>query len=59
MDKLETRKESTIKDFLEVIFRRKWIIAGVVAVATATVIILNLKDPAVYESNVRLLVKRG
>jgi len=54
-----TKKESTIKDFLEVVFRRKWIIAGIVSVATVTVIVLNIREPAIYESYIRLLVKRG
>jgi len=56
---LTTSKESTIKDFLEVIFRRKWMIIGVVLVSTAAVFLLNMREPAVYESSGRLLVQRG
>ncbi len=59
MEKLTTTKETTIKDFLEVIFRRKWIILGLVSISTALVIYLNLKEPAVYESSGKILVKRG
>jgi len=54
-----TKKESTVKDFLEVIFRRKWIILGIVLVATTTVLLLNTREPTVYESVARILVKRG
>jgi uncharacterized protein involved in exopolysaccharide biosynthesis len=57
--KLTTSKESTVKDFLEVIFRRKWVIIGVVLVATAAVFLLNMREPAIYESVGRLLVQRG
>jgi succinoglycan biosynthesis transport protein ExoP len=56
---VEQRKESTVKDFLEVIFRRKWIIVGIVAVASIVVLILSLRQPAVYESMAKVLVKRG
>ncbi len=59
MEKLESRKESTLKDFLEVIFRRKWIIIGIVVVSTSFVIFLNIKEPAAYESSAKMLVKRG
>ena len=53
------KKESTVKDFLEVIFRRKWIILGIVAVATIMVALLNMREPATYESSAKMLVKRG
>jgi uncharacterized protein involved in exopolysaccharide biosynthesis len=56
---LTTSKESTVKDFLEVIFRRKWTILGIVIVATTIVFILNMREPAIYESTGRLMVQRG
>lgn len=59
MNETEVRKESTIKDFLEVIFRRKWIIAGIVVIATIVVVFINVRDPAVYESSAKVFVKRG
>jgi uncharacterized protein involved in exopolysaccharide biosynthesis len=54
-----SRKESTVKDFLDVIFRRKWIILGIVLVATSVVVVLNMREPAIYESSAKMLVKRG
>jgi uncharacterized protein involved in exopolysaccharide biosynthesis len=51
-------KESTVKDFIEVIFRRKWIIAGIVMFATVTVVIMNMREPAVFESASTVLLKR-
>ena len=53
------QKESTVKDFLEVVFRRKWLIVGIVAVATLSVILLSLREPAVYQSSAKALVRRG
>jgi len=59
METVEAKRESTVKDFLEVVFRRKWIIVGIGAVATAIVIVLTLRQPAVYESTAKVLIKRG
>jgi uncharacterized protein involved in exopolysaccharide biosynthesis len=58
-ERVEFKKESTVKDFLEVIFRRKWIIIGIVAVATSLIAFLNLRGPALYQSSAKVLVKRG
>ncbi len=55
----ELKKESTVKDFFEVVFRRKWIIIGIVFVATVSVAILNMRGTATYESSAKILVKRG
>ncbi|HSG27446.1 MAG TPA: hypothetical protein VLA34_03125, partial [Candidatus Krumholzibacterium sp.] len=59
MVKTTAGKESTVKDFLEVIFRRKWIILSVVFIATSLVIFLNMREPAVFESSGKMLVRRG
>ncbi len=54
-----SKKESTIKDFLEVLFRRKWVILGIVFFSVLMVGLLNMKEPALYESVSTMLVKRG
>jgi succinoglycan biosynthesis transport protein ExoP len=59
METIEVRRESTVKDFLEVVFRRKRIVVGIVAIATLVMIILTLRQPAVYESAAKVLIKRG
>ena len=59
MDTVEVKRESTVKDFIEVIFRRKWIILGIVLISTAIVVILNMRKPAEYESAAKVLIKRG
>lgn len=59
MERTESRRESTVKDFLEIIFRRKWIIVGIVAIATVIIFIISMREAAIYESSARVLVKRG
>jgi len=56
---VKSHKESTVKDFIEVLFRRKWMILGIVLFATLTVIYLNMREPAVYESVSTILLKRA
>ena len=58
-DKPELRQETTLRDFLNVIFRRKWVILSVVALATFTVFYLNARKPEYFESTSRILVERG
>jgi uncharacterized protein involved in exopolysaccharide biosynthesis len=55
----EQRRETTIRDFLNVVFRRKWMILSIVATATAVVVFLNARQPIQYASSSRVLVKRG
>jgi uncharacterized protein involved in exopolysaccharide biosynthesis len=52
-------RQATARDFLSVIFRRKWIILTIFGVATGTVLLVNLTSPVYYESTARVLVSRG
>ena len=47
------------RDFLNVVFRRKWIILGLFAVVTVTTVILTLARPVDFASFGSVLVKRG
>ena len=47
------------RDFLAVLFRRRWIIGSVFAVTTLTVLAINLSQPLFYESTGKVIVKRG
>ncbi len=47
------------RDFLAVLFRRRWIIGSVFAVTTMTVVGINLTQPLYYESTGKVIVKRG
>jgi uncharacterized protein involved in exopolysaccharide biosynthesis len=58
-DKIDIRQETTLRDFLNVIFRRKLIVLSVVALATVSVFYLNARKPSFWASTSRLLVKRG
>ena len=55
----ELRQETTLRDFLNVMFRRKWVILSVVGLATLTVFYLNARKPSFWESTSRILVERG
>jgi uncharacterized protein involved in exopolysaccharide biosynthesis len=47
------------RDFLAVIFRRRWIIAAIFVVTTLTVVAINLTQPVFFESTGKVIVKRG
>lgn len=47
------------RDFLTIVFRRKWIIVGLFVVVTVTVAIVTLARPTEYASFGSVLVKRG
>jgi uncharacterized protein involved in exopolysaccharide biosynthesis len=51
--------QATPRDFLTVLFRRKWILIVVPAVALAVVTWINLSAQARYSSSTRVLLKRG
>jgi succinoglycan biosynthesis transport protein ExoP len=52
-------KGITLRDFVAVLFRRKWIILSVFFITAAVTAISVLGKPTVYESTGKLLVKRG
>jgi uncharacterized protein involved in exopolysaccharide biosynthesis len=53
------RQEATLRDFLNVIFRRKILILTIVLITSTLVYILNTLQPQLYESNSRVLIRRG
>ncbi|MBI4721138.1 MAG: hypothetical protein HY770_07975 [Chitinivibrionia bacterium] len=55
----ERKEETTIRDFLNVVFKRKAMILAIVIVATVVVAYLNARQPTVYQSRSRVLIKRG
>ncbi|HTM56813.1 MAG TPA: hypothetical protein VL123_00195 [Candidatus Udaeobacter sp.] len=52
-------RQATTREFLAVVFRRKWLVIGLFAVATVTVAVIALSTPVVYVSTGRIMVKRG
>jgi succinoglycan biosynthesis transport protein ExoP len=47
------------RDFLAVLFRRRWIIAAVFAITTVTVLAINFTRPLFYESTGKVILRRG
>jgi len=52
-------RQATAREFLAVLFRRKWIILGLFLITTTTVVVVSLTTPLYYLSSGRILVKRG
>jgi uncharacterized protein involved in exopolysaccharide biosynthesis len=55
----ETKQDASVRDFLSVVFSRKYTILAIVAITTATVFFLNARQPQLWVSSSRALVKRG
>ncbi|MFB3909263.1 MAG: GumC family protein [Candidatus Eisenbacteria bacterium] len=53
------RRETTLRDFMAIVFRRKWIILAVLLAAIGTVLVLNATTPPSFVSEARLLIDRG
>ncbi|HYM81469.1 MAG TPA: Wzz/FepE/Etk N-terminal domain-containing protein [Candidatus Limnocylindria bacterium] len=51
--------QATAREFLTVVFRRKWLIIGLFVVTTITVLVVAFATPMSYVSAGRVLVKRG
>ena len=52
-------RQATAREFLAVLFRRRWIILGLFLITTATVVTVAVMTPAYFISSGRILVKRG
>ncbi len=44
------------RDFLAVLFRRRWVIGSIFAITTLTVLAINLSQPLFYESTGRVII---
>jgi uncharacterized protein involved in exopolysaccharide biosynthesis len=51
--------QGSARDFLAVLFRRRWVIGSVFAITTLTVLAINLTQPLYFESTGKVIVKRG
>ena len=51
--------QATAREFIAVIFRRKWVVLGLFLVVTSTVVVMMFAKPVDYASYGHLLVKRG
>ena len=57
--RIDSRRETSLRDFLDVVFRRKWVILSIVLATTVLVFILDARRPDSWESTSRILVARG
>ena len=55
----ETRQEASVRDFLEVVFRRRMLILAILLLSIVLVVILDSRKPEAWESTSRVLVRRG
>lgn len=52
-------RQATGREFIAVVFRRKWIVVGLFAVTTLTVLTISIATPVTWLSSGRVLLKRG
>lgn len=58
-DTQEKQDGTTLRDFLSVLFRRKWIVLVLVLATLAAVLYVALRAAPIYESYAKVLVSRG
>ena len=52
-------RQASTREFLAVLFRRKWLILGLFAATTVTVLVVAATTPLMYSSTGRVLIFRG
>jgi uncharacterized protein involved in exopolysaccharide biosynthesis len=55
----EKQQETTLRDFMNVVFKRKWLILSIVGLTSFLVVYLKVSQPQSYVSSSRTLVRRG
>jgi uncharacterized protein involved in exopolysaccharide biosynthesis len=58
MDERQTRQETSLRDFLDVVFRRKRIILSIFVLSILFVVFMDARKPEVWESSARVLAPR-
>jgi succinoglycan biosynthesis transport protein ExoP len=56
---IKTERETSLRDFLTVVFRRKWIVLTLFGLSSGVVLFLNLRTPVLYRSAAKVLIRRG
>ena len=51
--------QATLREFMAVVFRRRWVILGLFFAVTATVLAIAFTTPKIWASSGRVLVARG
>lgn len=53
------RQESTIRDYVWLLGRRKWIVLATVVLLPALAVVFAVRQPALYQSSAKVLLKQG
>ena len=53
------KQEATVRDFLNIVFMRKYMILAIVGLTSASMFFFNARRPQIYTSTSRIMVKRG
>lgn len=59
VEQLTERHEATLRDYLGIMFRQKWVILIVLAVPTVVVLLQTLGSRTMYKSTATVLLRRG
>lgn len=58
-ERATSARQTTAREFLAVVFRRRWIVIGLFVITTATVVLVTVSQKAEYVSSGQVLLKRG
>jgi Mrp family chromosome partitioning ATPase/capsular polysaccharide biosynthesis protein len=53
------RQESTIRDYVRLLLRRKWIVLAVVVLVPTAAVFFSLRQPSLYRASAQVLLKQG
>jgi polysaccharide biosynthesis transport protein len=53
------RQESTIRDYVRLLRRRKWIVLATAVLVPTLAVLFALRQPALYQSSAKVLLKQG
>jgi polysaccharide biosynthesis transport protein len=53
------RQESTIRDYVRLLLRRKWIVLAVVVLVPTLAVFFSLRQPSLYRASAQVLLKQG
>ena len=56
---VHTKQETTLRDFLNVVFRWKYLILSILFLTTFVIVVLRATKPVTYASSARIIVERG
>jgi succinoglycan biosynthesis transport protein ExoP len=53
------RQESTIRDYVRLLLRRKWIVLAAVVLVPVLAVVFSLRQPSLYRASAQVLLKQG